>query len=133
MIYFCPNCANFLPKNVCFFLFYFFCVCGGGREGATTPLPPTHAQMLECQKGPMDLGLYVRPYLCLPGSFLRIETLVFFLKISMLLGVHMTLRVNEPKFSGKISFRLIIAKNDPKMGFLGFFVESYHLICLILV
>ena len=73
----------------------------------------------------MDLDLYVRPYLCLPGSFLGIETLVFFLKISMLLGVHMTSRVTEPNFSGKISFRLIIAKNDPKMGFLGFFVESY--------
>ena len=81
----------------------------------------------------MDLGLYVRPYLSLPGSFLGIETLVFFLKLSILLAVHMKLLVTEPNFSGKISFRLIIAKNDPKMGFLGFFVESYHLICLILV
>ena len=126
-----PKLCQFFAQKGLFFSFLFF-LCVGGRGGGCDCTPAPNS----CTNVRRVLWIWVCTSVrtcCLAGSFLRIETLVFFLKISMLLGVHMTLRVNEPKFSGKISFRLIIAKNDPKMGFWGFFVESYHLICLILV
>ena len=124
MSIFCPKTFVFL-----FFVIFLLCVWGGGCDYTPAPNSCTNVRRILW----IWVCTSVRPYLSLPGSFLGIETLVFFLKLSILLAVHMTLLVTEPNFSGKISFRLIIAKNDPKMGFLGFFVESYHLICLILV
>ena len=38
VIYFCPNCVNFLPEKVHFLIFFFF--FGGGRRLTPCPPPP---------------------------------------------------------------------------------------------
>ena len=75
----------------------------------------------------------VRPSFRLSVSFFGIGSLVFFLKLSIVLGAHIQLSVAEPDFlekfpNGQKSPKMV--KNVPKTWFLNSLRTSRHQFCL---
>ena len=98
VIYFCPNCVNFLPKNLYFvyfvyFIFFIIIIFGGRRGGDGSPYHPLPLPALA-----PDHALSVEYYIC------RYFYILNSLNCSSLLHRSLLLACSTTSFTLKLPF-----------------------------